>query len=379
MRHFSAPRPPFFAMPTWSTLPAWVMVGAFSLTACAPDTGDDAGGNAGGSGGGEDPGETTPDASGAGGGSGGAGGAGGAIADAGPEGGQRPDMATGLLPDGALISMPDAGGALPPDALVPTPDAFAPAPDAFVPAPDAFVPVPDAFVPAPDAFVPAPDAFIPAPDAFIPAPDAFVPPPDAFVPAPDAFIPPPDHCGPGSVMLGEFATHCGQVNVLRPAGGDWTPDADCSTGCDVQDLAYCQAEFPGSTRIVPVEVGPEDKPFFAGGCGEVYPQRGSAQFACCAPAPICPEGQRLVGRFATQCGMVNVHADPDGPFSVDDDCASGCNINDVAYCQRFWPESVSVAPMDVAPGNKPFTDAGCGMVFDVPGQAQYGCCAPILD
>ena len=333
----------FFPRPTFSSLPVWVLAGAFALPACAPSTEDDPD-PAGGGGSGGQPGELPPDASGAGGT-----GSGGAVEDAAPAGGQQPDMSTGLIPDAAP-----------------------PAPDAFVPAPDAFVPAPDAFVPAPDALVPAPDAFVPAPDAFVPAPDAFIPPPDAALPT-------PDHCGPGEVLLGEFATHCGQVNVVRPAGGAWAPDADCSSGCDNEGIAYCLSEFPETTRIVPVEVSLEDKPFVTGGCGEVIPQPGSAQYACCAPAPICPAGQRLVGRFATQCGMVNVHAEPAGPWSVDADCSSGCNVNDVGYCQRFWPESVSVGPMPVEPVSKPFTDAGCGTVFDVQGQAQYGCCAPILD
>ncbi len=68
-------------------------------------------------------------------------------------------------------------------------------------------------------------------------------------------------------------------------------------------------------------------------------------------------------------------------WTVDPDCSTGCNVADVGYCQRFWPASVGVVGVDVSPGPKGFTSGGCGESFDVPGQAQFACCASdvILD
>ena len=368
-----------FPMPTWSTLPSWVIMGAFSLAACSPsvDTSSDDPANTGGSNG-EGNGETLPDAETGGAVANGGSGGGGAGGDDGEGGAPVADMSVGLLPDAQIIVY-DA-------AVPPTPDAaIAPAPDAAIaPTPDAAIPpTPDAFIaPTPDAAIPpTPDAFIPpTPDAAIPpTPDAFIPPPDAFIPLPDAFVPPPpavNLCGLGEVTLGEIGTFCGKVNVHRASGAEWAPDDDCSSGCDIQPELYCRMEFPGTQRVLQMDVSPEDKPFNTGGCGEVFPSPGQAQYACCAPAPVCPPGQHLVGQFATHCGRVNVHASVAGEWAVDNDCSSGCNEGGVPYCQRFWPDTASVVNLPVSEGNKPFTGAGCAQQFAVPGQDQFGCCAP---
>lgn len=376
-----------FPMPTWSTLPSWVIMGAFSLAACSPsvDTSSDDPANTGGSNG-EGNGETLPDAETGGAVANGGSGGGGAGGDDGEGGAPVADMSVGLLPDAQIIVYDAAVPPTPDAAIAPAPDAaIAPTPDAASPpTPDAFIaPTPDAAIPpTPDAFIaPTPDAAIaPTPDAFIPpTPDAYIPPPDAFIPLPDAFVPPPpavNLCGLGEVTLGEIGTFCGKVNVHRASGAEWAPDDDCSSGCDIQPELYCRMEFPGTQRVLQMDVTPEDKPFNTGGCGEVFPSPGQAQYACCAPAPVCPPGQHLVGQFATHCGMVNVHASVAGEWAMDNDCSSGCNEGGVPYCQRFWPDTASVVNLPVSEGNKPFTGAGCAQQFAVPGQDQFGCCAP---
>ncbi len=92
--------------------------------------------------------------------------------------------------------------------------------------------------------------------------------------------------------------------------------------------------------------------------------------------PICGAGMVVVGQFATWCGLVNTHTLPGGGWAPDSDCSSGCNVNDVEYCKKFWPEAVSevaVPPSET----KAFPQAGCGMSYSGAGQNQYACCAPL--
>jgi hypothetical protein len=93
--------------------------------------------------------------------------------------------------------------------------------------------------------------------------------------------------------------------------------------------------------------------------------------------PLCGQGMDVVGQYATWCGKVNVHQTDDGTWVSDSDCTSGCNINTVSYCQKFWPTSTTqVALEKPSSDNKVFEDWGCSSGFASPGQAQYACCAP---
>jgi hypothetical protein len=93
--------------------------------------------------------------------------------------------------------------------------------------------------------------------------------------------------------------------------------------------------------------------------------------------PVCGEGYALVVQYATWCGKVNVHSEGDA-WVTDSDCTSGCNINTVDYCQKFWPEADAQVTVEPVPGElKTFKDAGCGGGYDHEGFAQYACCAPV--
>jgi len=105
--------------------------------------------------------------------------------------------------------------------------------------------------------------------------------------APDAACEPepePSACSEGNVLVGQFATWCGKVNVhTDPVTGEWMVDDNCVSGCNVGGVDYCQKFYPETSEIVEIEVSPEDKPFTSAGCSVEFPDSGGAQFACCAP------------------------------------------------------------------------------------------------
>lgn len=96
-------------------------------------------------------------------------------------------------------------------------------------------------------------------------------------------------CGAGFVQRGEYATWFGKVNLHRATGGAWLTDSDCSSGANVNTVAYCQKFWPGTTKQVQLAaVTADNKPFTSGGgtspsCGGVAMYPGQAQFACCGP------------------------------------------------------------------------------------------------
>ncbi len=100
------------------------------------------------------------------------------------------------------------------------------------------------------------------------------------------------------------------------------------------------------------------------------------------PTAACGPGFVQIGEYATWYGKVNVHRASGASWLIDADCASGADINTVAYCQKFWPTTTKQAPLAVVtPDNKPFTSGGgsspaCGGVALSPGQNQFACCAP---
>jgi hypothetical protein len=217
---------------------------------------------------------------------------------------------------------------------------------------------------------------MPEPDAEVMEPDAEVMELDAEVMEPDAEVERHwDPCGPEEMIVGEYATWCGKVNVHRDWDGDWVGDDDCSSGCNINGAPYCQAFWPEATRAQGVPVSPEEKPFETGGCRAVTPGPGTGQAACCAPNP-CPEGTRPAGEYARWCGKVNLHRDWDGDWVADPDCNSGCNVGGLNYCQRFWPDSTEVVGIEVTPYEKPFETGGCRAVTPGPGTSQAVCCVP---
>jgi hypothetical protein len=99
-------------------------------------------------------------------------------------------------------------------------------------------------------------------------------------------------CGVNMVQVGAYSLWCGKVNEHKDANGDWQPDADCSSGCNVKGVPYCQKFYPTATAIVDVpQVDIKDwkNGGFASGqsgpCNDSAPDSVgiSGQAACCAP------------------------------------------------------------------------------------------------
>lgn len=101
-------------------------------------------------------------------------------------------------------------------------------------------------------------------------------------------------CGLNMVKVGEYSLWCGKVNEHLDAQGVWQPDADCTSGCNVNGVGYCQKFYPTATAIVTVpQVGIKDwknAGFVSGqsgACNDSAPDAAgiSGQAACCAPIP----------------------------------------------------------------------------------------------
>lgn len=101
-------------------------------------------------------------------------------------------------------------------------------------------------------------------------------------------------CGANLIKVGEYSLWCGKVNEHTDENGAWQPDADCSSGCNVTGVGYCQKFYPTATAIVSVpQVGVKDwknAGFISGqsgACNDSAPDAAgiSGQAACCAPAP----------------------------------------------------------------------------------------------
>ena len=101
-------------------------------------------------------------------------------------------------------------------------------------------------------------------------------------------------CGLNMVKVGEYSLWCGKVNEHLDAQGAWQPDADCTSGCNVTGVGYCQKFYPTATAVVTVpQVGVKDwknAGFVSGqsgACNDSAPDAAgiSGQAACCAPIP----------------------------------------------------------------------------------------------
>lgn len=99
-------------------------------------------------------------------------------------------------------------------------------------------------------------------------------------------------CGLNMVQVGAYSLWCGKVNEHKDANGVWQPDADCSSGCNIKGVGYCQKFYPTATAVVDVpQVDIKDwknAGFVSGqsgACNDSSPDSVgiSGQAACCAP------------------------------------------------------------------------------------------------
>jgi hypothetical protein len=101
-------------------------------------------------------------------------------------------------------------------------------------------------------------------------------------------------CGLNMVQVGAYSLWCGKVNEHLDAEGLWQPDADCTSGCNITGVSYCQKFYPNATAVVAVpQLDTKDwknAGFIsgqAGACNDSAPDGPgiSGQAACCAPIP----------------------------------------------------------------------------------------------
>ncbi len=93
-------------------------------------------------------------------------------------------------------------------------------------------------------------------------------------------------CGVNMVQVGAYSLWCGKVNMHTNSDGLWLNDADCSSGCNVVGVGYCQKFYPSATTVVSV---PQlvTKDWKNAGCADSTPDGPgiSGEAACCAPIP----------------------------------------------------------------------------------------------
>lgn len=94
----------------------------------------------------------------------------------------------------------------------------------------------------------------------------------------------PGDCGTTTgPVLGRFSRWCGKVNTHKSGGGSWTPDPDCTSGCNIGGLAYCKKFWPASSviRQVSLTTKPSSGAWVTAGCGYWFESwNGDDEFEC---------------------------------------------------------------------------------------------------
>lgn len=149
--------------------------------------------------------------------------------------------------------------------------------------------------------------------------------------------------------------------------------SNCAEDCDVDDESVDpDGWFPADLEPPPCDPNiescatPEDDP----GDTETESELGKDFFSIIKKDSVRPLGQpstvgAVLGRFARYCGKVNIHQSPNGAWTPDSDCTSGCNIGDLSYCQKFWPSSTGIRQVSISSKpNDVWRNAGCAPVID---------------
>jgi hypothetical protein len=95
-------------------------------------------------------------------------------------------------------------------------------------------------------------------------------------------------CGENMIQVGAYSLWCGKVNMHQLDNGEWTHDSDCTSGCNIAGVGYCQKFYPGATQVVEVDQTMSVvKDWKNAGCYDSAPDgKGiSGEAACCAPFP----------------------------------------------------------------------------------------------
>jgi hypothetical protein len=158
-----------------------------------------------------------------------------------------------------------------------------------------------------------------------------------------------------ALLLLGAAVACGEVLTIEDgADGGPAPQADATPA----DTGVGEGESDGS-----LDAGPTD-------AAEVDADPWVAYAARCNPRPV-------LGSFAIHNGKVNVHT-TDAGWAVDDDCSSGNNHFDLAYCRKFWDASELVLELSIPDSvSKPFKSAYCSDLYEHRGEKQFVCCGAL--
>jgi hypothetical protein len=85
-----------------------------------------------------------------------------------------------------------------------------------------------------------------------------------------------------SVVLGTFSRYCGKVNIHKSPCGGWITDSDCTSGCNIGGLAYCQKFWPNATSVRQVALSAKANNVWSNaGCRAVVDDwDGTDEFEC---------------------------------------------------------------------------------------------------
>ncbi len=114
-------------------------------------------------------------------------------------------------------------------------------------------------------------------------------------------------------VFGRFARYCGKVNSHQSPGGNWAPDPDCTSGCNIGGLSYCKKFWPSSTSIRQINVSSKpNNAWTNAGCGPVVDDwDGNDEFECVGeslrpPATCYDAGWNLVNCYS-DCGVARCY------------------------------------------------------------------------
>lgn len=84
-----------------------------------------------------------------------------------------------------------------------------------------------------------------------------------------------------NVPVPRIAYWQGKVNLHRDSGGNWTKDADCTSGAGIDPLTYCKKFYPATTSVTSVPVSTKPALLWnTAGCGAQYSGDGLQEYTC---------------------------------------------------------------------------------------------------
>lgn len=177
----------------------------------------------------------------------------------------------------------------------------------------------------------------------------------------------------GAASEGGRAAGAGETSGGAPGNGGAAGEATGATGGGAPEGGAAGESSNGGESSVGGESSSGGQAQGGQAQGGAGGEGGQAPFV----DPVCGANLVQVGEYSLWCGKVNMHTDAQGQWLHDADCTSGCDINGVSYCQKFYPSATAVVGVPQL-GGKNWMDAGCDpSTQNAPGiSGQAACCAP---